>query len=120
MKTAGDLLIDAVDVHFEHLMACPLAECRTCDVGINRLRLAHKVWRNSRHKELSDSADRQLLKQLVITHDAEQDDEFTDAMREARARLGLTLADDADIALTQLRRQHAADADDDDRMEPFE
>jgi hypothetical protein len=120
VKTAGDLLIDAVDVHFEHLLACPLAECRTCDVGINRLRLAHTVWRNSRHKALSDSPDRQLLKQLVIAHDAEQDDEFTEAIREARARLGLTLADDADVALTQLRTEHNDDADDDDRRERFE
>jgi len=114
VKTAGDLLIEAVDKHFAHLMTCPLAECRTCTVGINRIRLAHTVWHTSAHKQASESPDLQLLKRLVIAHDAEQDEEFTEAIRAARQRLGFKLADDADVVLTDLQMQHVDDEDDDE------
>lgn len=49
-KTAGDLLIDAADRWMAHVSACPLAECGTCDVAVNRFRLAHKVWQSSAYK----------------------------------------------------------------------
>lgn len=55
-KSAGDLLIEAVDRWIPHAQACGLEECSTCDVGINRLRLAYKVWQASQHKQATTEA----------------------------------------------------------------
>lgn len=51
--TAGDLLIAAVDKWAQHAMSCNLDTCNTCDVAINQLRLAYKVWQNSAHRKAS-------------------------------------------------------------------
>jgi deoxycytidylate deaminase len=67
-----------------------------------------------------DSVEAQLLKRVVIAWDADQDEEFMDAMRDARARLGLKLSDDADDVPTDLMTQHAVDENDDNRRERFE
>ena len=47
---ADALLIRAVDQWMVHGHACPLPECATCDAGFNQIRLAYKVWTNSRHR----------------------------------------------------------------------
>lgn len=52
-KTAGDLLIAAVDRWALHAMSCQQELCDTCDVAINQLRLAYKVWQVSAHREAS-------------------------------------------------------------------
>jgi hypothetical protein len=64
--------------------------------------------------------DHDLLKRIVIAWDADQDEEFIEAMRDARARLGFTLVEDADDVLTDVMNQHADDEDDDARRETFE
>jgi hypothetical protein len=53
IKTAGDLLNDALDVYMPHAMECGADTCTTCDLTINRLRLAYKVWQNSEYKAVS-------------------------------------------------------------------
>ena len=60
---------------------------------------------------------RGLLRRLVIAWDADQDEEFDEAMREARELVGLRLADDADDVLHQLETRHIADEDLDDQQE---
>ncbi len=50
LKTAGDLLNDAIEKYLPHATECNADECLTCQLAINRLRLAYKVWENSDHK----------------------------------------------------------------------
>src|SRR3954467_14584856 len=56
VKTAGDLLVEAVDAYLPHAMGCNAETCATCDLVINRLRLAYKIWQNSDYTAVSDTA----------------------------------------------------------------
>lgn len=51
--SAGDLLCAAVDDWALHCPTCPLEVCATYDVVFNRVRLAWKVWKSSRHQAVS-------------------------------------------------------------------
>jgi hypothetical protein len=51
--TAGDLLLRAVDVWMQHGPQCERDDCSACDVAVNQLRLAYKVWKNSAHQKAS-------------------------------------------------------------------
>ena len=46
-----------------------------------------------------------ILRKLVIAWDAEQDEEFDEAISEARTALGLRLADDADDVIDLVRQE---------------
>jgi len=51
--TAGDQLLAAVEKFVTHAERCDVDACAECDVNINQLRLARKVWLASEHKRLS-------------------------------------------------------------------
>ncbi len=51
--TAGDLLIRAVGIYMAHVPGCEAETCADCDVAVNHLRLAYKVWQNSAHQAAS-------------------------------------------------------------------
>lgn len=55
-KSAGDLLVEAVDQWMPHATVCDLDECAECAVMINRLKLAYKVWQVSQHKGIREPA----------------------------------------------------------------
>lgn len=61
---------------------------------------------------------RALLKRIVMSWDADQDEEFIEAVSEARALLGFVLDAASDEILTTLQSdQHDEDNDEDDDWE---
>lgn len=61
--------------------------------------------------------DLELLKRLVIAFDADQDEEFHEALAAAREHCGFELADDADEVLGDIKARHADEADAEEDLE---
>lgn len=51
--SAGDLYLAAVEAWMEHGPQCQVDPCATCDVLVNQMRLARKVYQNSAHKTVT-------------------------------------------------------------------